>query len=113
MTLLRTRTVTRIRPAAVGFDADGDPVDTTSTETAIDGVLVAPRTDLASLGELDDRARNGVVVGLTLLFPAGADVSRHDLFRIDGQTWKVTGEPGPWAGHRVGGLEVAVERAEG
>jgi len=113
VTLLRTRSITRLRPSASGFDADGDPVTATTTATEITGVLLAPRTDLGSLGEVNGRGRNGVVVGFTAYFRPGSDVTRFDLFEIDGAKWKVTGEPGPWVGHMVGGIEVALERAEG
>lgn len=114
MTLLRTRTITRVRSTPGGWDADGDPVPGATTETELDDVLIAPRTDLMSLGESEERGRHGVVVGMTAFFSMGTDVTRHDQFRIDGDDlWKVTGEPGPWVGHRTGGIQVALERAEG
>lgn len=114
MTRLKTRTITRVRTTPGGKDADGDPIASTETSTPIEGVLLAPRTDLTSLGEGTKRGRSGVVVGFTAYMPPGTDVTRHDQFRIDGpDLWDVDGEPGPWVGHRVGGLEVALKRAEG
>jgi hypothetical protein len=113
VTRLKTRSVTRVRSTPGGWDADGDPITSTTADEDIEGVLLAPRTDLVSLGETTERARNGVVVGYTAYFPPGTDVTRHDQFRIDGDLWDVTGEPGPWIGHQVGGIEVALRRAEG
>lgn len=114
MTRLKTRTVTRVRSTPGGWDADGDPIASTTTQTVLDGVLVAPRTDLVSQGESTARGRHGVIVGYTLYCPAGVDVSRHDRFLVDGDDlWEVTGEPGPWLGHIAGGVEVALRRAEG
>ena len=115
MTRLRTRSITRVRSTPAGTDADGDPIAGTTTETVMAGVVLAPRSDLVSLGELNARGRNGVVVGYSAyFFDPAADVTRFDRFRIDGpDLWEVAGEPGPWNGFRARGLEVALRRAEG
>ena len=112
MTLLRTRSITRLRPSASGFDADGDPVTATTTATEITGVLLAPRTDLGSLGEVNgqpQRRRRR----LHRLLPAG--VRRDQVRPVRDRRRQVEGDrrPGPWVGHMVGGIEVALERAEG
>lgn len=107
------RPVTRIRLTPGGFDADGDPVESTGSQLVIADCLVAPRTED---GESRAPGRHGVIVGLTLYAPLGSDIARTDLFDIDGERWAVEGEPGVWTPpwpSAPGGIEVALRRAVG
>jgi len=102
------RTVVRLRGGS-GHDEDGDPNTGAADRTDISGCLVAPRYSDEPAG----RGRHGVVIGLTLLAPAGADLVHTDRIEIDGVTYTIEGEPGAWTGTRVGGVEAALKRAAG
>lgn len=104
--------VTRVRPNPGGVDEYGDPVESTDDTFELDGCAVAPRTS----GDITDRGRSGVVVGLTLYAPHGTDVRHTDLFDIDGTRYEVDGEDGSWLSPYTGwaaGIEVALRRAAG
>lgn len=108
-------TITVERP--LGRDEYGDPIDGEPERHAISGCAVAPRTT----SEIDAPGRTGVIVGLTLYTPAGADLKRQDIVIIDDGDpnpgrWEVEGEPGEWRNPYTGlraGIEVALRRAEG
>lgn len=105
-------TVTIVRPAET-TDAYGNPAADWDdpTETAVDGVAVAPRVDT------EDRSagRQGVIVGLTLYLPAGAAIAATDRVVVRGDTYEVDGEPGDWRSpySTAKGVEVAVRRVVG
>jgi hypothetical protein len=104
-------TVVRVRPAG---DADkyGDPTDTDPDRTTLDGCIVAPRTS----GDIDDRGRAGVTIGLTLFGPYGTDLLHPDQVEVDGILYDIDGDPGQWKHPRTGreaGMEVALKRAIG
>lgn len=104
--------VERVRLTPGGHDAYGDPIPGTEDRLAIPGAFVAPRESDA----LNDRGRAGVVVGLTLYLPPGADVRRTDLFDVDGDRYRIDGEVGRWEHPRSGwkaGQTVALVRGEG
>lgn len=106
------QTVTVLRSTPGGYDADGDPVTSTTAEHDIEGCAVAPRTS----EPVDGRGRQGVIVGLTLYAPAGADLLHTDQVRIDGVVYEIDGEPGVWRSpysDTVAGIEVALARGEG
>ncbi len=108
---MKRRAVTVVRnSAAGGYDENGDPTAGSSTSITVDGCLVAPRYEA---GETRERGRGGVIVGLTVHAPLGADIRRTDQIEVDGQRFDVEGEPGKWEGSGVGGLEIALRRAAG
>lgn len=100
-----------------GLDENGDPVDDEPTTHTIANCAVAPR--LAS--EVEERGRQGSVVGLTLYAPPGSDLLHTDIIIIasgdpNPGRYAVEGEAGQWkspfSGHDFG-FEVALRRAEG
>lgn len=102
-------TIVRLRGATV--DEYGDPTGT-DTRSTLEGCFVAPATSSPA----DDRGRTGVVVGLTLFGPYSADLVRTDRVEVDGVTYRITGEVGPWKNPLSGweaGFEVALERGDG
>jgi hypothetical protein len=104
--------VTRLRSTPGGVDIDGYPVVSTTTETELGGVFVAPRQSL----EITDRARAGVIVGLTLYGPIDTDIVHTDRLRVDGVLYEVDGEVGQWTQPMSGwraGLTVALSRVTG
>lgn len=103
------RVVTLIRGGTV--DQYGNPTEGTD-RIDIPGCAVAPRTST----DTTDRGRSGVVVGLSVYLPAGADVQPGDGFEIDGVAWQIEGVPGEWTSPFTGwaaGIEVALSRGEG
>lgn len=103
-------TVVRVRP--LGFDDNGDPIDGDPDRLAIPGCSAAPR----SSSDITDRGRQGVVVGLTLYTPHGADIVHTDLVEVDGVPYEVDGEAGAWKSPFTqweAGIEIALKRAAG
>ncbi len=79
---------------------------------SIDGCAVAPR----STSELSDGGRQGVIVGLTLFMPPGADIGPHDRVEVDGRMFEVEGDVGRWQSPLTGwapGDQVALRKVEG
>lgn len=110
--MIGNATVVRIRPTPGGVDVYGDPVDSTESETTLDGCAVAPRTST----DITEPGRFGVIVGLTLYAPHGTDIRHTDLFDIDGVRYEADGEEGSWQSPYTGwaaGIEVALRRAAG
>lgn len=107
---MKRRSVICKRTTPTGTDpVTGDRRTGTTTDTTIDGCLVAPRYS----DEPRTQGRNGVIVGQTLYAPPGADLQRHDKIDIDGTIYDIEGEPGIWTGSRVGGVEAALRRTAG
>lgn len=107
-------TVVRVRRTPGGWDEYGDPIPGTESRDDIDGVAVTFRR--AVTGDVNDRGREGVIVGLTLYLPAGVDVLHTDQFEVRGALYDVDGEPAVWRSPFTGwrpGVEVALRRAEG
>lgn len=111
-----TITVERDNPG--GVDDYGDPVASTTQTHTIANCAVSPRV---GEDELHDRGRAGVIVGLTLFAPAGADIQRHDRIVIaagdpNAGRYEIEGEAAewrsPWTGWQAG-IQVALRRAEG
>lgn len=103
-------TVTVHRWASGGTDAHGNTTDTW-TDATVDGVAVSPRQ-----GEESGNNRDAVIVGLTLYFPAGTDLSAKDEVTVRGSRCQIIGEPGVWINPYTGvtrGVQAAVERVEG
>jgi hypothetical protein len=112
------KTITVIRETPGGFDPYGDPTAGTTTETDVDGVAVSPRVQGAgkASGNIEDRGREGVIVGLTAYLPYGSDVRHTDKVRVAGAVYKIEGDPGDWANPITGstpGIEIQLSRAEG
>lgn len=91
-------TATIERPDPGGLDQYGDPVegDDSPQTHGLANCTVAPRVS----SETTDRAREGVVIGLTLYCPPGTDVARDDVVVIEAGPhagrYRVDGEPGTW-----------------
>ena len=106
---MNNATVVRVR--GVTLDEYGDP-DGEPEEDDLEGCTVAPRSST----EVDERGRQGVVVGLTLYAPYGTDIVHTDQLQVDGVLYDIDGEPGLWKNPFTGweaGIEVALVRAEG
>lgn len=106
-------TVIRLR-AGTTSDRYNSAVDdwTDPDELEINSCAVAPRLD----SEDRTNGRQGVIVGLTVYAPAGADILATDRVRVRGDDYEVDGEPGDWRspyGTANGGLEIALRRVEG
>lgn len=104
-------TIYRLRPAGPA-DRYGDPNPAALTRTLIDGAFVAPRTS----GDIEDRGRSGVVVGLTLFAPHGTDLVHTDKVEVDGTVYDLDGDPGSWLQPHTGwaaGIEAALKRGAG
>lgn len=102
--------VVRVRES--GTDEYGDPIEGTPTRLTIRGCIRAPRTT----SEIEDRGRQGVIVGETLYAPPRADILATDQIEIDGVLFNIEGQPGVWQNPFTGwkpGLEVALTRGEG
>lgn len=106
---MRNATVVRLRGKTL--DKYGDPTGS-DAEVELEGCAVAPRVS----GDVDDRGRQGVVVGLSLYAPHGTDLLHTDRVKVDGVVYEIDGEPGAWKSPFSGweaGIEVALKRAAG
>lgn len=106
-------TVTRVRttPAARDQYNDPDPSPTVD-ELVLDQAFVAPRTT----SDIDDRGRQGVIVGMSLYAPVGTDLVHTDQVKVDGVLYDLDGEMGVWTNPLTGwdaGIEAAIKRAAG
>lgn len=94
-------TATVLRPGPTTQDPYGNDVPGEDTETTYQGCAVWPR-----VSSEDVQARDQVIDGLYVLFPAGADVQATDRIRVRGEVYLVDGEPGlyrsPMTGTTVG-----------
>ncbi len=111
----RRRTVNRVRPDPLGTDKYGDPLETGGVRTPIPGCVVSPRTagGTGTSRDLENAGRRGLIIGLTLYAPETVDLRPTDRVEVDGTLYEIEGEPGLWAGTRLGGFEVALKRVEG
>lgn len=113
------RTATIVRQMPGGYDQYGDPVPGTDTRIDVPGCSWAPRAAGSgpSSSEIDERGRQGVIVGLTVYMPSETFLLATDRLELDGLLYEVEGEPGVWGPNpftgREPGLEVAARRAEG
>lgn len=104
--------IVRVRNVPGGFDEYGDPIEGTQDSIILDGAFTAPRES----PEIDGRGRNGVIVGLTLFAPYGADLRYTDQVEVDGELYDIEGEPGRWRNPLTSweaGTQVALTRAQG
>ena len=104
--------VTILRAGAPTEDRYGNAVPGADTRIAVVGCAVAPRESTDS----PDPSRTGVIVGHTVLFPAGTDVRSSDRLEFRGKEHDIDGEPGEWTNPFTGrhfGVQVATHRAEG
>lgn len=96
--------------AAEVADPYADDPWASPTEVAVAGVLCEPRPSSEPVQD----ARNAVVSGWTLYFPAGSTVTPANKVRVRGIVHDVLGEPADW---RLGswrpGLVVQCARTEG
>lgn len=111
-----TATISRDVPG--GRDKYGDanpPADSGSPATT--ELVAAAAPGLAP--ELAERARDGVVVDVTLYLPATADVQHTDTVTLEGAcagTYRVEGHPQEWSSPFTGwrpGFVAFLKRAEG
>lgn len=104
-----TESVVRVRAVSTDPDPYGDPPEGgDAPELVIEGCLVAP----AVSREPTERGRAGVVVGWTVVAPAGTDVKFTDQLRVRGVLCDVEGEVGDWRSE-PGGVVINVTRASG
>lgn len=104
-------TVTVTRRTASSTDVYGNPTYTTTTHT-VDNCGVAPRQE----GDATDAGRQGVIVGVTLYAPFGANIQADDLITIAGEQFRIEGDPGSWSSPYTGVgrvVQVALIRTEG
>lgn len=104
-------TVTVLRAGDPTQDPYGNDVPGPDTETDYDGCAVWPR-----VSSEDVQARDQVIDGLYVLFPAGADVLATDRVRARGQVYLVDGEPGLYESPLTGtalGPQVSLTRIAG
>jgi hypothetical protein len=82
-----------------------------ATRTVITGCLVSPR----SSADLTSPGRQGVLIGLSVIAPASADILSDDQVEVDGALFDISGDIGRWRSpfSRLGGLEFALTRAVG
>lgn len=81
------------------------------TSVSVGGVAVEPRPS----GEPLQDARNQVVSGFTLYFPAQTTITARNRVTVRGATYKVVGDPAEWQSPFTGwepGTVVQVERSE-
>jgi hypothetical protein len=60
--------------------------------------------------------RQGVIIGMTVYFPARTDVRATDRLEVRGEEHTIDGDPGRWINPFDGvdrGVEVATRRVEG
>lgn len=116
--------VTRLRPP--GFDKYGEPITGPSAELVIPGCSVAPRFPIAARetasGAIEDRGREGAIIGLTLYGPYKPDILSTDFIRIDDRdgtdpvVYKVEGAPVSWRNpftRRRAGSETSLKITDG
>lgn len=101
-------TVTVQRQTDADIHGDGAWAD----HHTIDGCFWAPRASR----EVNDQ-RQAVITGRSLYVPTGSDLLSTDRVRLpDKTTWRIDGDPGPWASPFTGwspGVEAALERVTG
>lgn len=105
-------TVTILRPGTPTTDIYGNDIPGADTRIDITGCAVAPRLR----GDSTDAGRQGVIVGMSVYFPAGTDVLATDRLEVRGETHTIEGDPGYWTSPYTGtarGVEVATLRVEG
>lgn len=94
-----------------GVDADGTPVTSTTATTTLTGVTMEPQAPSE-----EGPTRDGAVVRYVLRCPIDTEVARGDVVRWRDETYRVHTVPqvweDPWAGPKVEGLEVTLQRAE-
>lgn len=104
--------IVRVRGNPGGVDEYGDPVSGTEDRLTLIDAFTAPRES----GEIQNRGRAGVIVGLTLFAPYDTDIRSTDQIEVDGTLYDVDGEAGRWRNPFSGteaGLQVALVRASG
>lgn len=103
-------TVTLVSRTRSGTDAYGNDTWTT-TETAIGGCVVWPRTSSELV-----QGQDTVIVGLNLLAPAGTVIQPTDQVKVAGTLYEVDGQPGDWTNPFTSwdaGVQVALKTVSG
>jgi len=101
-----------IRTPAVEADPYSSEPGTPAEDIDVDGVAVEPRPSSEPVQD----ARNSVVSGFTLYFPAGTPVSAAQQVIVRGDVYDVLGQPAEWRNPFTGwdpGVVVQVGRTEG
>lgn len=106
-------TVVRLR-AEETVDRYGNTVRDWSNADRLEiaGCGVAPRTST----EESDMGREGVIVGVSVYAPPGADIGPHDRIEARGTVWEVVGEVADWRNPYTGwhaGIVAHLRRVDG
>jgi len=110
-----TQQVTLVTRTVSGQDAYGNDVFT-ETSTVVDGCVVWPRDGNGTSGNEQVQGKDMVIVGLSLLLPAGTVVTATDRIVVNGLSYEVTGEPGHFSSPFTGldpGVLVGLTRVTG
>jgi hypothetical protein len=108
--VIGNQTVTRVRKAAAG--PYGDPAAGGGARLDISRCAVTPRTDST---DVRDRGRAGVVDGLVLYAPPGADIVDTDQIEFAGDLYDIDGAVAAWTSltGRPSAAQVMLTRAVG
>lgn len=110
--MIGSTTITRLR-WSYAADAYGDMQRTgTPASSDIRGCTVNPR----SSSDVTEPARQGIVVGYTVLAPASAVIDAvTDQIGYNGDTYDIEGDVGAWSSpySKINGIEFGIRRAVG
>lgn len=106
---MQTETVIVLTAGTSTDPYSGEPVQDWSTSTERDVTTLAPGEPRPSQEPVQD-ARNAVVSGWTLYFPAGDPITADNRVRVRGVDYPVQGHPADWLG---AGVVVQAYKTEG
>lgn len=101
-----------LRPVPGEPDGYGAPTVASVDRYQCSAAYTAPRMS----ADVNDPARAGVVVGLTLFVPFGFDVLHGDQVDVAGVLYEVDGDPADWENPFTGweaGTTIALRRVDG
>ena len=105
-----TQTITRLRPKTATERGSTVYDWSNPSELVIAGCSVQPTTTSLS----QDGRVEGIMDGLTVYAPAGADVKAGDRIRFGGEDYTITGDPLVWPGAaRMAHIQLNLQRWRG